>query len=65
MVDMFFIREEVENDGIWDGGDDVEDTSEVGVSTVRIVCGGLVVFGFSNVDFGYALGISRRRIWAS
>ena len=56
---MFFIRKEVEDNGIRDNEDDVKDTRKVGVSIVCVVCGGLVVFGFGDVDPGYAVGIRR------
>ena len=59
MIGTFFIREEVEYNGIWEGADDVKDTSKIGVNKVHVVRKGLVVFGFSVVDLGTALGLRR------
>ena len=54
LISMLVIREEVSNDDVWDGADDVKDTHKIGV-----ICGGLVVLGLSIVDLGNALGYRR------
>ena len=55
LMSMLVIREEVRNDSVREGIDDVKDTCTIGVSLVRVVCGGLVVLGLSVVDSGNAL----------
>ena len=52
MICIFIVREEVRNDGIGDGVDDVKDTRKIGVSKVSVVGRGFVVFGLSDVDSG-------------
>ena len=47
------------NDGVWEGINDVKDTHNIGVSIVRVVCGGFVVLGLSVVDLGNTLGDRR------
>ena len=59
MISMLVIGEEVSNDGVWGGANDVKDTRKIGVSKVLVVGGGLVVFGLSVVDFGNACSFRR------
>ena len=59
LISMLVIREEVNNDGVWDGVDDVKDTHKIGVSIVRVVWGGLVVLGLSVVNLGNGFGDRR------
>ena len=56
---MFVVREELGNNGVWDGVDDAKDTHKIGVSKVREVCRGFVVLGLSNVDFSYVISVRR------
>ena len=56
---MVAIRKEVGDDDVWDGIDDVKNTSKIGVSKVRVVGRGFVVFGFSVVDLGNNLCFRR------
>ena len=61
---MLVIREEVSDNGIRYGSDDVKNTHKNAVSKERVVGGGLVVLGLGVVDLGNALGV-RRLILAS
>ena len=64
MSGVTVIREEVCDDGVGDGVDDVKDTRKIGVKKVSVVCRGPVVFGLSDVDSGDVSGF-RRLIEAS
>ena len=50
---IFVVREEVSYDSIID---DVEDTHKIGVS---VVCRRFVMFGLSDVSFGYVISFRR------
>ena len=56
---MFVVREELGNNGVWDGVDDAKDTHKIGVSKVSVVYRGLIMLGLSDADFGYIIGFRR------
>ena len=63
LISMPVIGEEVSNNGVCKGVDDVKDTRKIGVPKVRVVGGGLVVFGLSVVNFSKALSFRRLKYY--
>ena len=59
LISMLVVREEMHNNSVRDGVDDIQDTHKIGVSVVRKVCRGFVVLGLGVVDLGNALGDRR------